>query len=263
MALTLYHALNSTCSQKARICLFEKGLEWESRILNLATKEQLSEEYLHLNPNGVVPTIVHDGRPVADSSVICEYLDERFPARPLSPADPLGKAQMRTWMRYFEEVATTAIRVPSYNAALMYRYEGLNDEQFRREQSDVRPLRKHFYRRMGPKGFNSVDVEASLDQLTGTLDRMEVALAGGPWLLGETYSIADIVILPSIDRMADLGLRSMWSDGQRPALAGWYQRMLERPAVQKAYPTGARLSDTLKVVPVVNSLSAHRTIDEL
>ena len=70
--LELYHAHHSTCSQKVRLCLAEKGLEFESQLINLATKEQLAPEYLEINPNGVVPTLVDDGRVVIDSSVICE-----------------------------------------------------------------------------------------------------------------------------------------------------------------------------------------------
>ena len=77
--LDLYHANHSTCSQKVRLCMAEKGLEYESHLINLATKEQLDPDYLRINPNGVVPSLVHDGLVVIDSSVICEYLDETTP----------------------------------------------------------------------------------------------------------------------------------------------------------------------------------------
>lgn len=262
MALTLYHALTSTCSQKARICLYEKDLPWESKVLNLAAKDQLSEEYLRLNPHGVVPTLVHDGEPMVDSSVICEYLDERFPSPSLSPREPLARARMRAWMRYFEEVATPAIRPPSYNAALLSRFQDMDDEQFRREQADVRPLRKHFYRRMGPKGFSEPDLQTSIEQLIATLDRMESTLERSAWLVSETYSIADIVILPTIDRMADLGLGDLWSRGERPRVANWYGRMLQRPAIRRAYPKGARLSDSLKVERITVPAACRKRVED-
>ena len=247
--LTLYHAMHSTCSQKARICLFEKGLEFESRLVDLAGKEQLAPEYLKLNPNGVVPTLVHDGDPVTDSSVICEYLDEQFPQLPLSPPDALGRARMRAWLRFIDEVPTAAVRVPSFNGAFLYRFKGLDAERFKQEQADVRPLRKHFYRRMGPDGFSQADIEASVEQIARTVERMEHALDKGPWLLGERYTIADITVAPLIDRIADLGFSDIWSDGRRPRVSDWYRRMRERPAFQRAFPKGARLSDFLKVVP--------------
>jgi glutathione S-transferase len=73
--IELFHAHISTCSQKVRLCLAEKGLAWTDHPLDFAKAEHLTPAYLALNPNGVVPTLVHDGRPVIDSSVICEYLE--------------------------------------------------------------------------------------------------------------------------------------------------------------------------------------------
>lgn len=91
---TLYHAHHSTCSQKVRLTLAEKGLEYESKLVDLANKGQLDPDYLKLNPNGVVPTLLHDGKPVIDSSVICEYLDEVCPQPPLLGADALARARV-------------------------------------------------------------------------------------------------------------------------------------------------------------------------
>ena len=80
--LELYHALISTCSQKIRLLLAEKQLDWASRPITLSEGEQLSPEYL-INPNGVVPTLVDGGGAVTDSSVINEYLDDVYPAIPM------------------------------------------------------------------------------------------------------------------------------------------------------------------------------------
>ncbi|HTY67546.1 MAG TPA: glutathione S-transferase family protein, partial [Alphaproteobacteria bacterium] len=78
--LTLYNAPHSTCSQKVRICLAEKGLAFEDIRLDLGkAREHLKPEYLKLNPNGVVPTLVDGDDVIIDSSVICEYLDEKYP----------------------------------------------------------------------------------------------------------------------------------------------------------------------------------------
>jgi glutathione S-transferase len=146
--LKLYNAPHSTCSQKVRICLHEKGLSFEDIKLDLGKgKDQLKPEYLKLNPNGVVPTLVDDGNVIIDSSVICEYLDEKYPAPKLTPDDVVERAQMRAWMRYLEEVPTVAVRVPSFNMGFLPRFAGLDETRFRAEQSDIRPIRKHFYRR--------------------------------------------------------------------------------------------------------------------
>jgi glutathione S-transferase len=86
-----------------RLCLEEKGLEYESHALDLAKMEQHAPEYLKINPNGVIPTLVHDGRALYESGTICEYLDEVFPQPPLRPADAWGRAEMRNWIRYADE----------------------------------------------------------------------------------------------------------------------------------------------------------------
>ena len=76
--LVLYHSGLTTCSRQVRHCLREKGLPYQSRYINLLRFEHLSPAYLKLNPNGVVPTLVHDGHVVINSACINEYLDEAF-----------------------------------------------------------------------------------------------------------------------------------------------------------------------------------------
>ena len=103
MPFKLYNAPQSTCSQRVRFVLNAKGQPFAEEKLDLLAGDQLKPEYLALNPNGVVPTLDHDGQIVIDSSVIIEYLDEVFPDPPLSPADPLGRARMRCWIVQVDE----------------------------------------------------------------------------------------------------------------------------------------------------------------
>ncbi len=250
--LTLYNAAHSTCSQKVRICLAEKGVDFENVLLDLGKgKDHLKPEYLEINPNGVVPTLVDDGEIIIDSSVICEYLDEKYPDPPLSPADLAERARMRAWMRFLEEVPTAAVRVPSFNMGFLPRYDGLDRQQFEEQQSDIRPIRKQFYRRMGPEGFRKEDVLASLEQLGNTCARMEAALGkGGPWLMGEMYTLADIIVAPPIDRMNDLGHSEIW-EGKYPLVAEWYERMQARPAFQATFYPGSRMSEFLPLTPAI------------
>lgn len=249
--LTLYNAAHSTCSQKVRICLAEKNLAFDDVKLDLGkAKDHLKPDYLKINPNGVVPTLVDDGAIIVDSSVICEYLDEKYPAIRLTPDDLVQRAAMRAWMRFLEEVPTAAVRVPSFNMGFLPRYEGLDRKQFEAQQSDIRPIRKQFYRRMGPSGFKKEDVEASLEQLRNTCRRMNDALANGPWLLGSRYSLADIIVAPLIDRMNDLGYADLWED-RFPRVTEWYQRMQARPAFQATFYPGTRMSEFLPLTPAI------------
>ncbi len=85
--LELYTHPMSPCAQKVRIVLAEKSLDWVAHHVELEDKANLKPAYLALNPLGVVPTLVHDGRPVIESSIICEFLDDSWPEPSLKPAD--------------------------------------------------------------------------------------------------------------------------------------------------------------------------------
>ena len=93
--LELYHYGDSLCSMKTRFCLLEKGVEYESHFVDLLQWEHLTEEYKKLNPNSVVPTIVHDGMPIIESTIINQYIDEVFDGPSLTPEDPGERARMR------------------------------------------------------------------------------------------------------------------------------------------------------------------------
>jgi glutathione S-transferase len=76
--LTLYHGRTSVCSIKARLALIEKSVPWDGKLLTLRG-DQFEPDYLRLNPNAVVPTLVHDGKVIIESTVIMHYVDEAFP----------------------------------------------------------------------------------------------------------------------------------------------------------------------------------------
>src|ERR1700721_3400892 len=99
MSFTLYNAPQSTCSQRVRFVLNAKRLAFAEVKLDLLAGDQLRPDYLALNPNGVVPTLDHDGEIVIDSAVIGEYLDEIMPEPEcFRPEAPLEPAQMRAPM---------------------------------------------------------------------------------------------------------------------------------------------------------------------
>ncbi|KAJ2786185.1 Glutathione S-transferase zeta-1 [Coemansia javaensis] len=95
-APVLYTYYRSSCSARVRIALNHKGIDYEARPINLVSGEQLSAEYTAQNPSGLVPLLVIDGREISQSVAILEYLEETRPAKPLLPADPAQRAQVRT-----------------------------------------------------------------------------------------------------------------------------------------------------------------------
>ena len=97
--ITLYHHGSSVCAAKVRIVLAEKSVPWDGVYVDILRGDQFAPDYVQLNAKAVVPTLVHDGKVVIESTVIAEYLDEVFPAPSLKPADPLHRAAMRVWKR--------------------------------------------------------------------------------------------------------------------------------------------------------------------
>lgn len=236
----LFNAPQSTCSQKVRYTMAEKGLEFVEHKLKLFKNEQLRPEYLKLNPNGVVPTLVHDGQPIIDSSVIMEYLDEIHPETSLTPSDPKARAVMRAWMRFFEEVPTVAVRFPSYNAAFARHFEEMSDKDFQ-SLAATKPLRDKFLSEMKKeKGFSIDRLREAEQSIRKTTARMEASLAGSPYLMGSELTLADICVFPLLIRMEDLGYDHLWNEN--PGVTSWMTRMKARPSYQTAFYDGALLS---------------------
>jgi len=243
MTFRLYNAPQSTCSQRVRFVLNAKKLPFSEVKLDLLAGDQLQPEYLALNPNGVVPTLDHDGAIVTDSAVIIEYLDEVAPSpTSFTPRDPVPRAKMRALMRFIDEVPAAAVRVPTYNLAFLPRFAAMSEEEFL-AVAESKPLRKEFMLAMGRKGFPQKDMDASMARLRRTYERMdtEIEKSGGPWLLGREMSLADISVMPAIVRMADLGQDGAWRD--LPRIQRWYDAIRAHSAFAPTYYSGSLLTE--------------------
>jgi glutathione S-transferase len=241
VGLTLYGAPQSTCSQRVRFVLNAKGLPFEEKKLDLLAGDQLKPDYLRLNPNGVVPTLINGDEVVIDSSVIIEYLDEIVPEpEHFTPKPPGERARMRALMRFIDEVPAAAVRVPTYNLAFLPRFARMTEEEFI-AFAESKPLRKAFMLAMGRKGFPQSEMDASIDRMRRTYQRMEdsVTASGGPFLQGQRPTLADITLMPAIVRMDDLSLASTWAD--RPAIGRWYEAIRAEPAFKPTYYPGSLL----------------------
>ena len=239
----LYNAPQSTCSQRVRYSMHAKGLPFDERKLDLFAGDQLKPEYLAINPNGVVPALVHDGRPVIDSAVILEYLEDIHPdVSPMRPADPFEVARLRSMMRFIDEVPTPAIRVPSYNLAFLPHFQSMSEAEFQ-ALCDSKPLRREFLMRMGRTGFPQADMDEALGRLRRGVERMARWLdeSGGPWLMGEALTLADLQIMPVIVRMDDINLGHVWDD--RPAIGGWLDAIRATGPFAATYYHGSLLTE--------------------
>lgn len=234
--LELYHDWRSFCSIKVRLCLAEKGLAWESRHVDLMNLEHTKPEYLKLNPNGVVPTLVHDGVAVHESTIINEYLDEVFPEIPLMPADPIAKARTRFWVKFEDDVLHPAIRPTTFAIMMSPELAKRSDKELD-ELVNSHPNRQRAeeYRRAARAPVDEEKVRAAIQMVVSALDRLNRRLSDAPWLGGEAYSLADVAAAPFIDRLSELDLTSLWTG--KGGFNDWVERMRARPAYQEAIPS--------------------------
>jgi len=233
-SLALYHAWVSSASRRVRFVLEEKELSYQGILVNLLEFEQHSPAYLALNPNGFVPTLVHDGHPIIESSVICEYLDEVFPSRPLRPADPRDRARMRVWAKWTDEVVIRAFQVANWNRMMAPTARKWSDEEVERRLKAVPvPDRREDWRRMAREPFSESEIAHAVANIRRTLERMEADLSRGPWLAGNAFSLADIHLSPYIVRIGEHAERGICL-GDYPRCADWWQRLTARPAFTRA-----------------------------
>jgi glutathione S-transferase len=127
--LTLYDFGNSVCCQKVRITTRAKGLSWEPVKVDLFKTEQYDPKYLKLNPKGVVPTLVHNGKPLIESTLICEYIDETFKQPPyLIPVEPWRQSRMRLWSKMVDEGLHDGVTEISFSAMSRERMKNMPPE---------------------------------------------------------------------------------------------------------------------------------------
>ena len=242
MAFKLYNAPQSTCSQRVRFVFNAKKLPFDEVKLNLLEGDQLKPDYLKLNPNGVVPTLDHDGSIVIDSTVITEYLDEVSPATSFTPQSPVERAHMRALMHFIDEMPAAAVRVPTFNLAFLPSFQKMSREAFV-AMAESKPLRREFMTAMGQTGFPKPEMEAALARLRRTYERMDAQIeaSGGPWLLGKKITLADVAVMPALVRMDDLGMSAQWQD--LPRVVTWFDNIRAQPAFKPTYYPGSLLSE--------------------
>ncbi len=232
--LELYHNDMSTCSQKVRLALAEKGQAFTSHTFNLRAGEHKNEAYLKLNPNGVVPTIVHDGAVIIDSSIINEYIDDRWPEPSLRPKDPIERARMRRWTKQLDDGVHAMGAVVSFSIAFRHEMFALNGREAVEKNIAAipDPVRREFMSENVLKGVESKFLPGALQRFRKAVEDMDAVLGNSPWLAGETYSLADIGLTPYILRLDHLALNWLWDD--KPTISSWFERLKARPAYQDA-----------------------------
>ena len=230
--LALYHFGPVANSLTPLLCLVEKGLAFENRVLDSRKWEHHDPAFRAINPEGMVPVLVHEGRVVKESSVINEYLEDVFLEVPLRPADPWLRAEMRGLTKYVDEYFCPALTVIGAHGATAFaskidktemaaRLANMPNEEVRRKWATV-----------SETGYSEGELADARRRLGHCIARLEGRLKSrGPWLLDEEYSLADIKwysMAPALPRV----MPDACNAEATPAITGWLERMAARPAVQ-------------------------------
>lgn len=226
--LTLYHGTTSVCAAKVRLALHEKQIKWSGVLLDLQRGDQHQPEYVALNPNAVVPTLVDGEDVIIESTTILGYLEDRFPDHPLMPTDPVARAQIRNWMKLVDEklhAATGSLTFATANRKVLIRkspeeleahFARIPDPAYRERQRSAVEL-----------GLDAPATETAILLFLKAFDKMEAALKGNAWLAGKSFTLADTSLIPYVNRLALLGMEDIWVD-RLPEVTRWWEEVKSR-----------------------------------
>lgn len=232
--LILYYFPLSTTSQKVRLCQHHKGVSLSERIVDLTKLEQLSPEYLAINPHGQVPTLVVDGQPLYEASIINEFFEDLFPERSLLPRDPVLRARIRAFTKYVDATPTVEIALPTYRAWVAPALASVPKEPLLRQvEKAPEPGHRARWLRTINNQISDEDVASAYATVEQLLVRMESLLDAGPYLFGAEYTLADVEATPLVVRLQHLERSDLIT--KYPRVSGWFSRVQALPNFAPTY----------------------------
>jgi glutathione S-transferase len=216
----------SSCAQKVRFVLAEKGLEWDGEELDLRAGDQHTEAFLKINPKGLVPALSDGGQIVTESNIICEYLEDRYPDTALLPDDAMSRARARLWTKKLDDGIHMEVIAISFGIAFRHQFSALGlskDEIDEMMEKIPDPYTRDVQKQVVHDGIDSPRYEQAIIAFDKLFDEMDVALAQTQWLAGNSLTLADIAYVPYVARMDHLQLLDLWNDKKH--LMDWYDRI--------------------------------------
>jgi glutathione S-transferase len=238
--LELYHWEPNGPYLKPLIVLYEKGLAFRGRYVDVLAFEQHRAGFPEpsrettLNLEGEGPLLLHEGRQITESLFIAQYLEDAFPDIPLRPREPIGHARALAWARFINEVFMPGANTLGCQRYLVPQLSG----------RDLRPLElllpripmsflQEGWRRAMSDDYPVELIAESRRKVALAVRRIDDALTRSEWLVGDTYSLADIDAF-AICNALPLLTPDLVSVSGTPRLLAWLERIRARPAVRAA-----------------------------
>ena len=229
--LHLYHAGWSNCSMRVRMVLEEKELPWMSHHLNTRTGEHITPEYFGINPNGLVPALVHDGDVWIESCDIIHYLDDVYPEPRLTPDDDKQLSKLLDWMNLASAIHVKAVKTYMYAArpGARRRKTPAELERYHRLQTNEELLAFHA-RNSSIDGISAVDRSNAEYLLHEAFAKLDACLGEQRWLAGDDFTLADITWVPLHYTLERAGLLF----ARHANVMTWASAIAARPSFQRA-----------------------------
>ncbi len=192
--LHLYHGAISNCSMRVRMTLIEKGLDWTSHHIDLKKKENISEAYFGINPNGLVPTLVDNGVVHIESNDIIDYLDETYPEPTLRAKH---NDEMMEWLHLAAGIHVPACKPYVYATKIAERLKKTPEEQATYDALQKnRELKEFHAKHAGGKQFSTSDFDKAKAILGACFTKLDVTLETRDWIMGDKFTLADVSWIP-------------------------------------------------------------------
>ncbi len=192
--LHLYHGAISNCSMRVRITLIEKGLDWESHHINLKRKENISDDYFGINPNGLVPTLVDNGVVHIESNDIIDYLDNTYKEPTLRTEN---NETMMEWLHLAAAIHVPACKPYVYAMKIAKKLKKTKEEQKKYDTLQKNEeLRTFHAKHAGTKEFSTSDLEKAKAILGTCFFKLDRTLEENKWIMGDQFTLADISWIP-------------------------------------------------------------------
>jgi glutathione S-transferase len=239
MTLELYHGGPGANSLKVLLVMAEKRIDYVSHRLNLVQFEQHEPAFVKINARGQVPVLIHDGRSLTESTVICEYLDAIFPDRmPLRPKDEYWRAQMRIWTKFVDEYFCWCVSTLGWEAIGKRVVRDMPEAEFEAYVARV-PLHEQKIKwRNARNGFGETVLAEERRKVRFSVEKLEADLAQRTWLAGDEYSLADICTYPMAMALPRL-MPEVMNESTTPRSVAWLRAIDARPATREVFAAAA------------------------
>ncbi|XP_070549308.1 uncharacterized protein [Ptychodera flava] len=247
--LHLFHFSGSNCSQKVRIYLEEKGLDWVSHHVDLKKGENCTDDFVQINPKGLVPVLIHDGVTVTESNDIMEYLEEKFPDPPLQPKTGSERESTKKWLKLVADVQRP-IKYLTFKF-LFGKLGSKNEESLQKLSQKLADRDLFEFYTSQKEGFPQEIILEKIEMTHGALQQLEERLSDNQWIDRDIFSIADIAVVVNIHRYKLMNFPM----AKYPHVLEWYNRMRTRRSFQRGILEYEGILQTT-VFPLLNSIDS-------